>query len=326
MTSTGKPRRPPTLRDVAQAAGVSIWTASNTFSNPQRVAAATRQRVLEAATKLDYAGPNPTARTLALGRTRMVALWSDADAGDFLADPVATLITQGIVDACDGAGLSVVIAGRTLDLPVDGYIRYRPSPGDEPRGHSVTIEAAEPNGTRPNVNVDLTDAVRTIARHLQELGHTRIAVLSTSELAHRLGDLVPANIGEHVVVYESRAQGGWPDRAAGEATARAALAATPRATAILALSDTLALGALEAMHRIGLRCPEDISVAGIDDVPGSDAVGLTTIVVPYRPMGEQAGEILIQMIAGETPAPPSTLPVALAIRRTTAPPPVGAPR
>ena len=63
-----------TLRDVAEAAGVSVWTASNTFSNPDKVATATRDRVIAAADELDYAGPNPGARTLALGRTGMVAL------------------------------------------------------------------------------------------------------------------------------------------------------------------------------------------------------------------------------------------------------------
>ncbi len=320
MTSTEKPRRAPTLRDVAHAAGVSIWTASNTFSNPHRVAAATRQRVLEAADRLDYAGPNPSARTLALGRTQMVALWSDADARDFLADPVASLITQGLVTACDGAGLAVVIAGRAQDLAVDGYVRYRPSGEGPVRGRAVAIDATSPRDDQPNVSVDMPHGVQIVAHHLRALGHRRIAVLSTPELTHRLGGLTPGDIGEHVIVYESRAQGGWPDRAAGEASARAALGADPRPSALLALSDSLALGALEAVHRLGLQAPRDISVTGMDDVPGADAAGLTTLMVPHRPMGELAGETLIQMISGETPPPPPELPVALAIRRTTAPP------
>ncbi len=319
MTSADK-RRAPTLRDVAQAAGVSIWTASNTFSNPHRVAAATRQRVLEAASRLNYAGPNPTARTLALGRTRMVALWSDADARDFLADPVATLITQGLVTACDGAGLAVVLAGRTRDLPVDGYIQFRPNDDGPALGRAVAIEAAAPRNGQPNVTVDLTRGVQIVAGHLRELGHRTIGVLSTPELTHRLGSLTPADIGDQVVVYESRVQGGWPDRAAGEAVARAALNAKPRPTALLALSDALALGALWAVHRMGLRAPQDVSVAGIDDVPASEAAGLTTLMVPYRPMGELAGELLIRMIADETPEPPPELPIALVIRRTTGPP------
>lgn len=320
MASGRNTHRPPTLRDVAHAAGVSIWTASNTFSNPHRVAPATRQRVLDAADALNYDGPNPTARTLALGRTKMIALWSDADARDFLADPVATLITQGLVTACDGAGLSVVIAGRISDLPVDGYVRFRPSLDEPVRGQFVTIEAQEPNGSHPNVHVDLVAGIRTVAGYLRELGHRRIGVLSTPELTSRLGDLTPEDIGEHVVIYESRAQGGWPDRAAGEAAARAALSATPRPTALLALSDALALGALEACHRTGLEVPRDISITGIDDIPGSDTAGLTTLVVPYRPMGELAGEILIEVISGETAPTPMELPVALAIRRTAAPP------
>ena len=100
-----------TLRDVAEAAGVSVWTASNTFSNPDRVAEATRERVLAAADSLDYAGPNPGARTLALGRTGMVALIAPQDAQPLLTDPGASLVAQGLLAICDRADLSLVCYG-----------------------------------------------------------------------------------------------------------------------------------------------------------------------------------------------------------------------
>ena len=67
-SARGRPR--PTLRDVAHAAGVSVWTVSNAYSHPDRVASATRERVLAAASAIGYAGPDPAARSLALGRTR----------------------------------------------------------------------------------------------------------------------------------------------------------------------------------------------------------------------------------------------------------------
>ena len=72
---------------------------------------------------------------------------------------------------------------------------------------------------------------------------------------------------------------------------------------------------------MGLRVPDDVSIAGIDDLPGSDDRGLTTALVPYRPMGELAGRVLLARIAGDPPPPLTPLPAPLVIRATTAPPP-----
>lgn len=112
-----------------------------------------------------------------------------------------------------------------------------------------------------------------------------------------------------------------PTPAAGEALARAALARRPRPTALLALSDTLALSALHAAHWMGLAVPADVSVAGLDDLPGSSAVGLTSALIPYRPLGERAGDLLTAQLAGDEVAPFPHLPTALSLRRSTAAPP-----
>lgn len=113
----------------------------------------------------------------------------------------------------------------------------------------------------------------------------------------------------------------WPDRAVGEVLARAALSSRPRPTAVLALSDTLALSTLSVAHWMGLRVPEDVSIAGVDDLPDSEAIGLTSALVPYRPLGERAGDLLTAVLAGGEPPPTPDLPTALSIRRTTGPPP-----
>jgi DNA-binding LacI/PurR family transcriptional regulator len=93
----------------------------------------------------------------------------------------------------------------------------------------------------------------------------------------------------------------------------------------MALTDLLATGALDAAAQMGLRVPGDVSVTGIDDLPGSDARGLTTALVPYRPMGELAGGVLVARIAGEPPPPLPALPAPLAIRTSTGPHPAGSP-
>lgn len=314
-----KPRRPPTLRDVAYAAGVSIWTASNTFSNPHRVADATRQRVLEAAAALDYAGPNPTARTLALGRSHLVALLSDADASRQVVEASCALVVQGLAAACDRAGLSIVIAGRSCDLPVDGHVLYRASAGEESvRGPSITVDG--PDEDPLGVAADIGQGLSALVDHLDELGHRRVAVLSSPILRRRLAaltDVLPTAMTASVL--QSGDDAGWPTRQAGELSARRALAAEERPTAIVAMDDALALGALEALHRMGLTAAKDVSVTGVGDVPGAVLAGLTTVMIPYRPMGELAGELLAAQIAGRAePATAPPLPTALVVRTSTA--------
>jgi DNA-binding LacI/PurR family transcriptional regulator len=83
---------------------------------------------------------------------------------------------------------------------------------------------------------------------------------------------------------------------------------------VLGLSDELALGALDAARHLGLSVPGELAVAGIDDLPAAAAAGLTTVVVPYRPLGDLAGTILAAALEGQRPASPAPLPTSLAIR------------
>lgn len=311
--------RKATLRDVADAAGVSVWTASNTFSNPGRVAEATRERVLAAADDLDYAGPNPGARTLALGRTGMVALVAPHDAQPLITDPGASLVAQGLIGVCDRSGLSLVLAAHDGEQAVDGRVFLRNLPDASVRGPAVVVDALA--DTAPSVHADAAAAAAGLARMLLDLGHRRIAVLAGPGHDDRL-EAAGAVLREAgaVPVYRA-ADTPWPTDVHGEAAGRQALGAGPRPTALLALSDLLALGAVDAAIRMGLRVPHDVSIAGIDDLPGSADRGLTTALIPYKPMGELAGRVLLARMAGE-PAPPlPPLPAPLAIRGTTGPPP-----
>lgn len=316
---TEHPRRT-TLRDVAQAAGVSVWTASNTFSNPDRVAEGTRQRVLSAADALDYAGPNPGARSLALGRTSMLALVAPGDASLLLSDPAAALVARGLLTTCDRAGLSLVLSRDADHQLVDGRAYFRGAPDATVRGPVVVVDGHAGDDS-PRVDADAPAAVAEIARLLIDLGHREVAILARSEHDPRLSAAVDtlAHLGPPAVFGGQDSP--WPTQADGEAAARAALSRARRPQAILALTDTLAVGALEGAHRMGLRVPDDVSIAGIDDLPGSDARGLTTAFVPYRPMGELAGQVLVARLAGQPPPPIPSLPVPIVVRATTGPPP-----
>ncbi len=313
--------RRPTLRDVAKAAGVSIWTASNTFSNPERVADATRQRVLASADELDFAGPNPGARSLARGETRMIAFVAPGDAERLLGDPAAALVARGLIASCDRAGLSLVLTGQPDGQLVDGRVFFR-APGDEPvRGPVVVVDGAAPDGV-PTVGADVRAGAAALGRLLIDLGHRDIALLGHPGADERMAGAADAlaDLGPLTVFRNQSDRATWPTQADGEAAARAALSRTPRPTALLALSDTLAIGALEAAHRMGLRVPRDVSIVGLDDLPGSDARGLTTALVPYRPLGELAGDVLIARLSGQPVPTPPLLPTSLTVRTTTGPP------
>ena len=249
----------------------------------------------------------------------MVALIAPQDAQPLLTDPGASLVAQGLLAICDRSDLSLVLAGRDGEQAVDGRVFLRNTPDAAARGPTVVVDTVA-DGT-PSIHAEAATAAAALARLLIDLGHRRIAVIASPGQDDRLeaaGEVL-RQLGP-VPVY--RAVGApWPTDAHGEIVARQALRATPRPTAILALSDQLALGAIGAVQQMGLRVPDDISITGLDDLPRSHQRGLTTAWIPYRPMGELAGRVLLARIAGEPSPRLSPLPAPLVIRGTTAAPP-----
>lgn len=321
----------PTLRDVAAAAGVSVWTVSNAYSNAARVSDATRQRVLDAAAALGYAGPHPGARSLARGRTGAIAFVATDDADALLGDPAAALIARGLLAACHRAGYSLLLSGQSSGEMVDARVFFRQSGVYDPRVPTVVVDGAGAPGVE-EVRADVRGAAAAVAAHLFDLGHRDIVVLAYAGADERLsgvqdgwaapGPLAVFSVGGGPRSVPSAPGGSArPSAAAGEALARAALSRRPRPTALLALNDTLAASALQAAHWMGLDVPGDVSVAGLDDLPGSAALGLTTALVPYQPLGERAGDFLTARLAGQVLPEFPDLPTALIIRRSTGLPP-----
>lgn len=324
-------RHGPTLRDVATAAGVSVWTVSNAYSNPGKVAEATRQRVFDAATALGYLGPHPGARSLARGRTGAIAFVAPGDSDALLGDPAAALVARGLLAACHRAGYSLLLSGQTSGEVVDGCVFFRDTADTDRRVPTVVVDGDGGPGIDA-VRADARGAAAAVASHLFGLGHRDLAVLAAADSGDRLagvregwggpGPLAVLGVGG--LGPQGAGPAGRAGRATpadGEALARAALSRRPRPTALLALSDTLAVSALSAAHWMGLRVPEDVSIAGLDDLPESAALGLTSALIAYRPLGERAGDLLTARLAGEELPPFPDLPTALSIRRTTAPPP-----
>ncbi len=310
--------RTPTLRDVAAVAGVSIWTASTTFSKPERVAESTRQRVHEAAVRLGYTGPHPAARSLARGRTGMLAFVAPGAADALLGDPAAALVARGMLSACDRAGYSLVLTAQARDEAVDGQVFLNTVPDRDVRVPAVVVDGRADGADA--VMADTPGAGEAAMAYLRRLGHRDVAVLTWPGAADRLEGATRAWHGRDPLPVHQGPGGGRPGEQTGDALVRAALAAPRRPTALLALNDALALSAMQTLTWMGVAVPGDVSVMGVDDVPAASAAGLSTVMVPYRPMGERAVDVVLARREGRVPDPAPALPTVLIPRRSTGPP------
>ena len=343
------------LRDVAAAAGVSAGTVSNVFNRPEAVRPELRERVLAAASRLGYAGPAPAARALRRGRAHLIALVTDEAASYVLSDPFGRRLLSGIAAVCDETGDGLTIAstaaaaagGWSIETAlVDGFILFCFAEEDETLEQArrrglplVTVDSARAPGA-PSVGIDDAGAAAEAARHVLWLGHRRIAILSTELVKDgRVGPVSPGRAArataaggrarlagyraalteagldpEAVPVFETE-----NDRGSVEAAIRFLFDRPEPPTALLAMSDVIALGALDALAARGLRAPSDVSIVGFDD--GPEAVRahppLTTVGQPAEEKGRAAAEMLL----GLRPPGDLVLPAALVRRATCGPPP-----
>ncbi len=289
---------------------------SYTFNRPERVASATRERVLAAAAAIGYKGPDPAARALRLGRHGAIALMAPTSVEQLLSDGAFALIGRGLAAACDRAGISLVLSSRR-DAGVDGAVLLG-SAAARWSGVAPAVVVgdadAEVEGL-PLVRADVAAGAAALTAHLAATGHRRLAIITADGCGERLEGL-RAGWGDAGPVHAYEVP--MPTRVNGEAAARTALAEAERPDAIVGVHDELALGALDAIAFAGLEVPRDLSVAGMDDLPLSASVNLTSVFVPYRPMGDLAGGILAAALESGPAAPPPPLPTSLTLRASTA--------
>lgn len=350
--SSHETQRRATIADVAREAGVATSTASVVFSGKANVAPATRERVLTAAASLGYAGPDPRAASLRRGRSGIVAVVLEGHLRTAFLDPVTTAMMDGLTD-----GLADLSAGILLmrDEPGDDGSSLASAPVDavvligcsgrtrasldvvRSRGLPVVVIEGDAGEGIPRITLDNTAAAADVARHLRDLGHRDVALVTLSLDSDReRGPVTPERLATATVdVTRDRLAGMreiFPDAPAVSASGslideglivgRMLLAdPTARPTAILAQSDLLAVGVIRAAEEAGLRVPEDLSVAGFDGI-AADGLGdlvLTTSVQPAVEKGRAAGEQVARMLHGE---PGVTLHLTCRFREgtTSAPP------
>lgn len=347
--------KPVRLADVAKAAGVSHGTASNVFSRPEIVREEVRERVKAAAEKLGYGGPDPKGRLLRAGKVNAIGVATAEPLSYFFDDPFARVVMLGISEACDrtGAGISLVSAANDEQLAwniksalVDGFIVFCLEGGSRlveltrERGLPfVALDFGFDDDTIAALGVDDLAGARLAARHLTSLGHRRFAILSLEfdEGSHgpasieRARNAVYAGTRDRIAGYlEAIAEAGSDtalvpiyETLNDEATTAAALehffASENPPTAILAMSDKVALIALEWLAARGISVPDQVSVIGFDGVPEGEASEppLTTIAQPMAEMGRRAVE---NILAFDGTIRRETLDVELVIRGSTAAP------
>ncbi len=356
---TERSERRVTLLTVANAVGVSRTTVSNAYSRPDQLTKELRDRIMEAAERLGYRGPSAAGRLLRTGRVGTLGLVFTDDLGFVFSDPNTTLFMRGVAEATAAAhvGLTLLPIPRDagpadltlLNTPVDGYIVFSIADThpvfEELLSRDVplaVIDEPDPGDRCAFVGVDDREGARQIAAHLAELGHTRVAVL-----AHRLTDTPACRRVSHAELvsaplrvarqrYAGYLDGLGPDvevRAlweAGELTTDAGRTAGaelyrahPDVTAILCMTDQIAIGTCQALERMGVDVPGDVSVAGFDDIPRAAlwSPGLTTMHQPLLDKGRIAAGMLLEQVEGvDEPGPTRIeLPIRLVVRASTGP-------
>lgn len=344
----------PTLARVAARAGVSPSTASLAFSGSPRVSPPTRERVLTAAAELGYAGPDPIAASLRRGRSGVIGAFVGERLLYAFRDPVAVQLLDGITEVLGAHDVGLLLlAGDTgrpstaqiARIPLDAAIFATCGLEDDPaldmlRARGVPVVVVEGPVVDGVVLVDIDDRAGTadLARHLHTLGHRRVEVVAMPlrldgrrgpvdaarrarahyrDVRHRLEGV--EDVFGAVPVFETASNAVDEGTHAGRVLLDVPAARRP--TAVIAQSDVLAAGVLQAAAELGLDVPGDVSVAGFDgaDLPWLGAVRLTTVVQPTDEKGRRAAAAAMALVDGTRPAD-VTLPVSLRIGTTTAAP------
>lgn len=336
--------KPATAQDVAELAGASRTAVSFVLNGKEEgnVSAATRERILAAASELNYS-PHPVARSLRTQRTHLIGIVTDAIASS----PFAGQLLDGASQLAGERGYLAAVfdSGGRVDRELEAAQEFRrrrvdglvyASMGlrevaDVPTAGLPVVLANcfSADAGLPSVIPAEREAGTAAAQLLVDFGHREIATIT--------GDIAIAGRWRHEGFATRLAEQGctpevlslgkrnWTiDEGFWAATALLDRAAVKRPTAVFCVTDRVAAGALLASARLGLRVPEDVSILGFDDqeeLAANLVPALTTFALPHRQMGETAVAMLVDRLTGGTvPATPTLLPSPAVLRESVAAP------
>jgi DNA-binding LacI/PurR family transcriptional regulator len=343
-----------TVKSLAAAVGVSPATISNAYNHPDQLSAELRERILATAAELDYPGPDAAGRRLRIGRAEAVGVFLSERLSYAFSDPFAIEFLTGLSEVVEEHGISIVLMplSRRIDeasrLSSDDdrdltavrnanidALAILSMPTDHPaalvakaRGIRLVTTDVNKDPESSWVAIDDFGAGVMVGEHLAGLGHRDVTVLVETnqpagspgrtldeaqlgflDYAARIAGLKQAITGQVMII-----SGGHNSIESG-ATATSWLLDRDRTpTAIVGLSDVLALGALQVLASRGLNVPADVSVCGFDDIAAAQAANLTTVHQPIRDKGQHVGRLLIDP---ESQPRQVLLPINLVTRATT---------
>jgi DNA-binding LacI/PurR family transcriptional regulator len=337
-----------TIADVAEKAGVSKTAVSFAFNNPDRLNSTTASRILDIAQELGYR-PDPVARMLTQRRTGAIGVLTPQELSVIFANPFFGTFSAGIAGVAEEAGYGlhfisplhgsltraihratvdgVVAIGLTIDHPEINEIRRA--------GLPMVMVDSDVVGEVASVDVDDEGGARLAAAHLIELGHRDVAILAIdgpSSTTAGEGGVVARRLRGYRETLSAAGIEVAPDEVAiGPSTIAGGIEAVDRLwasgrrpTAILAMSDAMAIGALRAVRSHGVSVPAEISIVGFDDVELAQSTDppLTTVHQPVRGKGEAAVRLLLSVIEGRDQRPGHRrLDTRLIVRGSTGPVP-----
>ncbi len=328
------------IHDVAKRAGVSIKTVSRVINDEPNVRDNTRAVVQKAIKELNYR-PNASARSLKGRRSYLIGLLYDNPSPSYVAR-----VQQGVIDETRRRGYDLLIHPCSYRDPgisdeiealvrhanADGLILTPPLSDDhdllarlkELKTPNVRIGAVEPDTGSAMVTTNDRDAVADLTRYLASLGHTRIGFIvghpDHKAVANRFQGYQDGLKSSGIDMDNELVMQGNNSFESGEECARKLLLHSHRPTAIIASNDDMATGVLRVAHEMKLSMPQDLSVAGFDDIPMASQVwpSLTTVKQPVKRMGERAASLLLDQLHSQPAAVQSaSIDSSLVLREST---------
>jgi DNA-binding LacI/PurR family transcriptional regulator len=338
-----KGHMPTTMEDIARECGVTKKTVSRVFAGGAAVKASTRDKILAAAQRLNYEY-NTLARNFSARRSMLIGVAAPFEqllGSSYFAEAFQgfnsvvkdTGMDFGLFDTCsdlfnDGTKLAKLYRQRRVDgllvLALHTYDRFLNTLEELHVPMVVVGERAEDESVC-SVSCDDYKGMRLLCEHLYSLGHRKIAFVSGPEYVttaewRKKAFLDFCKAKELDVPLRYIQQGSY-GMAKGREAGLTLLKMKQRPTAIIASNDMTAFGVLESARELNLRVPNDVSVAGFDDLPtaAEHFPSLTTVHQPVREMGKRSAELLLKSLEDETlPTGQTVMEVSLVVRQSTA--------
>lgn len=306
---------PATIKEVAQHAGVSIATVSRVLNNVGPVGVRTRDRVRESVRQLKYV-PNAVGRSLSRRKTEAIGLLLPDLFGEFFSevlrgsDQTAQLSNHHLVVSSSHNNKKQIRAAMTMMRGrVDALVVMSPHIDAEILRESfpqsmpvVLLNCYVESNDFDSLNVDNFNGARAMTDHLIQHGHKRIAIIKGTEhntdASERLRGYLDALRGHGLPIDEHLQVPGDFNESSGFCATQRLLALSPRPSAIFACNDAMAIGALSALRDAGIEVPEQMALAGFDDVPIAPYLtpALTSVGVGIHGLGVRAIETALHAV------------------------------